>query len=349
MHPAASRPVLHRPVLNPAAQRLWRDDESLQVGLTGGQVLTGVDADVRAVLTLLDGTRDVPRVLGDAARVGCAPSHTREVLALLDEGGLLADADPHWPDGLGAADRERLGGEAATLALLHRGDAMPVLARRDRAQVLVLGAGRVGAAVAALLAASGVGTVDVADDAPVRRGDTTPAGLQETDLGRNRGQAARERVQRVAPSTSTGPVSDPRLVVLAPAGTPDDDAVSRLLRAGTPHLLVSVRETVGVVGPLVLPGRSACLTCVEHARTDRDPHWPALAAQLASASRPVPCSHALAAAVAAQAVLQALTLLDGDAPATIGGSLELALPDWRWRRRSWGRHDACACAIPRAG
>jgi hypothetical protein len=300
------------------------------------------------VLTLLDGSRDVPRVLDDARLAGCAPAQARDLLVLLDEGGLLSDADRHWPAGLGADDRERLSGEATTLALLHRGDAMPVLARRDEAQLVVLGAGRVGAAVAALLAASGIGTVDAADDGAARWADTAPGGLQREDLGRNRGQAAREGVQRVAPSVRTGPVTEPDLVVLAPAGAVDDDAVRRLQRLGTPHLLVGVRETVGVVGPMVLPGRSACLTCVEHARTDRDPHWPLLAAQIAAAPRQPPSSCALAAAVAAQAVLQALTALDGGVPASVGGSLELALPDWRWRRRTWTRHAACACALSAA-
>jgi hypothetical protein len=42
--------------------------------------------------------------------------------------------------------------------------------------------------------------------------------------------------------------------------------------------------------------------------------------------------------------LQALAFLDGGAlPATAGGTLELVLPDWRWRRRSWQLHPDCEC------
>ena len=49
--------------------------------------------------------------------------------------------------------------------------------------------------------------------------------------------------------------------------------------------------------------------------------------------------------VAAQAALQVLLLIDGTAhPVSIGGTLELALPDWRWRRRSWPLHPACGCS-----
>ncbi|HMA47001.1 MAG TPA: hypothetical protein VKP11_07365 [Frankiaceae bacterium] len=57
------------------------------------------------------------------------------------------------------------------------------------------------------------------------------------------------------------------------------------------------------------------------------------------------------------AALQALALLDGapaaspdgrGAPAATGATLELALPDWRLRRRSWPVHPACRCAAATA-
>ena len=69
-----------------------------------------------------------------------------------------------------------------------------------------------------------------------------------------------------------------------------------------PHLAASAREAIGVVGPLVLPGRTACLSCLELARSDRDPAWPLILAQLAGqVAQPVACAATLAAAVAAQA------------------------------------------------
>ena len=45
-----------RPVLTPAARRLWRDRNTLQLG--DSAVLSGVDEPTRATLALLDGTRD---------------------------------------------------------------------------------------------------------------------------------------------------------------------------------------------------------------------------------------------------------------------------------------------------
>jgi hypothetical protein len=53
----------------------------------------------------------------------------------------------------------------------------------------------------------------------------------------------------------------------------------------------------------------------------------------------------LAATVAAQATAQALAFIDRGAAAVavIGGTLELVLPGWQWRRRTWPPHDRCGC------
>jgi hypothetical protein len=134
----------------------------------------------------------------------------------------------------------------------------------------------------------------------------------------------------------------PDLVVLTPPGGVPTPEPPRLL----PHLLSEVRGEVGVVGPLVVPGRSACMRCLDLTRSDGDPGWPAVAVQLATNVRAVaPCDSVLAVAVAAQTAMQALAFLDGDGlPSTAGGTLELTVPDWRWRRRSWQLHPDCECA-----
>jgi bacteriocin biosynthesis cyclodehydratase domain-containing protein len=104
-----------------------------------------------------------------------------------------------------------------------------------------------------------------------------------------------------------------------------------------------------VVGPLVRPGRTACLRCLDLTRAALDPAWPLILAQLAGRTPdPSACDAALAAAVAAQAAAQALAHLDRgpaceSALPTENGTLELVLPGWQWRRRTWPRHPACGC------
>jgi hypothetical protein len=118
-----------------------------------------------------------------------------------------------------------------------------------------------------------------------------------------------------------------------------------LQNARLPHLPVGVRETTAIVGPLVLPGTTTCLRCTDLHRAEWDPAWPLLAAQLADerSRRADPCDIVLATLAAAVGALQCLAQLDGGAPASLGGTLELALPDWRLRRRSWPPHRHCDC------
>jgi hypothetical protein len=71
-----------------------------------------------------------------------------------------------------------------------------------------------------------------------------------------------------------------------------------------------------------------------------------IAAQLAGKAPATPaCDAMLATAVAAHAAGQVLGFIDrtGQAPTVINGTLELVLPDWRWRRRTWPAHSECPC------
>lgn len=340
-----------RPQLSPSARRLWRDRETLQLGRTPGRavVLAGVDSVVRGVLALLDGTRDRAGLLQAASLLGHPPASTEAVLNKLDEAGVLEDAaaDRSVMGQLQRSERDRLASDLVSLRAVRPSGALPAVRRRRASRVVVEGTGRVGAVVAALLAVAGVGSVDVVDEGVTRPEDCGVGGLTFDAVGRRRGEACRELLAALAPSVRTAPLVLPDLVVLSPAaGVPVPEA-PRLV----PHLVAEVREGTGVVGPLVRPGISACLHCLELTRTDRDPGWPALAAQLSMPATGVAaCDSALALAVAAQVVHQALAFLDGAGlPASVGGTLELALPDWRWRRRSWQLHPACGCAWPDPG
>jgi hypothetical protein len=126
----------------------------------------------------------------------------------------------------------------------------------------------------------------------------------------------------------------------------DPELSAALVRARVPHLAAAATEAIGVVGPQVLPGQSACMRCLDLTRTDRDPAWPLILAQCAGHEpRPAACDAALAAAVAAQAAGQVLAFVDraAAASAVINGTLELVLPGWQWRRRTWPPHHNCSC------
>jgi hypothetical protein len=340
-----------RPALLPASLPLWRDAATLQLGRTSGRaaVVHGLDPALRAVLDLLDGSYDRATVVAAAAVQGCDPARAEALVELLTRAGLVADAGQDRSSllGLRPDERERLAADLASLALVRGDGGVPALALRRDLQVLVVGAGRVGAPLAVALATAGIGAVDVVDDDMTRPQDTGVGGLGLGDVGRPRGQAARELLHRAAPSLSRLPVVRTDLVVLASGRDDVRDRARRHVLEGTPHLLVEVRDATGVVGPLVLPGRTPCLRCLDLTRSDLDPAWPVLAHQLPAAGEGEHgCDGPLALAVAAQAAMQVLAMADGTTtPSALGGTLEMALPDWRWRRRSWPLHADCGCAV----
>ena len=118
------------------------------------------------------------------------------------------------------------------------------------------------------------------------------------------------------------------------------------MRDRVPHLALRTGEAIGVVGPLVRPGSSACLNCVDLHKAEADPLWPKILAQATFArSRPQACDTVLAAMTATLASAQALAYIDRPqtVPVTADGTLEVVLPDWQWRRRTWLPHPACDC------
>jgi hypothetical protein len=330
-----------RPLVHPALARVWRDSSTVQIGLDPARavVLAGLGPADVAVLRRMDGVQDVGALRETAEREGGSTSTADRVVEILKTAGVLVDGNrvrPDDPDDALAPDR-------ASLRLLDRkgggSDTDPLAARR-RAYVEVHGAARVGAVIARLLAAAGVGQVSADDGGQTTAGDVAPGGLTRHDVGRPRGPA----VSADLPDAADRQADSPDLVVLAPSAHTARDEAAGLLRLGIPHLIARVIETTGVVGPLVLPGTTSCLRCHDLHRTDRDPAWPRV---LVQADGPLPgvaaCDVTLAALVAALAAQQVLAHLDGFIPATVDGTVETSLPFGLPRRRSWRPHPACGC------
>src|SRR5690348_7978656 len=336
-----------RPALKPGLLPVWRNRDTVQIGIDPRRAvaLTGMrGADV--LLRLLDGSRDRTQVLAAASDLGMAATAADQVLSLLIAAGALSDLPAGRYGTLSAGARARLAPELATAALA-RGDAdggARTLARRQAACVRVHGASRPGLWIAGMLTAAGIGLVISTGPTAAGAGaagagtagaGTAGAGTAEAGAGRaaQRARAPQARSWR------------PSLVVLADSHRRELPAA--LAQKLVPHLAVSAGEAIGVVGPLVLPGRSACLRCLDLTRAERDPAWPLILAQLSAqaGADPPGCDTVLATTVAAQAVAQALAFIDqdGQAPAVTNGTLELVLPGWQWRRRTWPPHPRCVC------
>ena len=343
---------------------------------------TRVDMTLR--YTLADGARVFARS-ADSVQIGTdeprcvlvrdAPTETAGVLAGLDGAATLAqvllahDADPLlWSglieqllatDLLVAVEQPGRGHVPAVPAahltderagLLHRygaSAASRIMQARDDALVVVRGRSPLAAQVATLLAASGVGHIH---HEPGRSVDWSAPDQHRASVTTTRGPQDRIAADllRASPSVRMHPPAAhqrPTIVLVTGEPLPDLGVAASLVRSRVPHLAATVGVSRGVVGPLVLPGRSSCLSCAERRRTDADPEWPAVAGHLADSR--IGGSAFLTCIAACLAAGQLLEFIDGEVtPATVNGTVEWLAGTAEPRRRTWDVHPDCGCRSP---
>lgn len=327
-HPGTSDPLPARLVLAGHLCVLVRGPDSRQVGLdpVRGLVLEDLCPATAAMLDELGPAPvDTADLLRRAAGRGADPDTATALLHALLAAGLLHDV--RMPE--------------------------RVTRRRAGSHVEVRGDGPLALAVAAALSRAGVGAVHARTSGPVGPSDLLVAGLPPHVLGLDRSRAAAEllaavaaQVRRAAPGRTP-----PDLVVLTDAQARRLDEADALTGRAVEHLVIRVRDGRGVVGPLVLPGRSACLRCLDLHRTGLDPGWPALTAALAD--RTGSADPGVLAATAALGSAQALLALDGPTtggppPPSLDATLELDLDAATVVTRAWAAHPGCPCgaAVP---
>ncbi len=125
---------------------------------------------------------------------------------------------------------------------------------------------------------------------------------------------------------------------------PDRSLTDALTRGREPYLVLRTRPGTAVAGPLVVPGLTSCLRCSDLWRTEADPVWPRLAAQLAH--REGPDDPVLDTWVTAVGLAQVVAFLNGEAGELRSRTLTLAGDAGRTTLRSWPAHPRCTCHHP---
>jgi bacteriocin biosynthesis cyclodehydratase domain-containing protein len=330
---------MRRPRLLPGLPVLARGADEVQIGLNPAHavVVSGEAKLLTRLLGELDGRHTLAQ--WEARIVECAAPELRGLLDDLAAVGLLEDGAGQSP-----VPPAELVTDTTTWRLRTSMPRQEVYRARASSAVEVRGDGRLAIAVASLLASAGVGWVHTRAQGTVSH-DDVGTGYAETDVGVPKNVAARRAVRRVSSVVRTGPRSstrDPDLVVLADAAVPAAEVVSTLTSRRIPHLLVRMREGAGWVGPFVQPGRTSCLRCLDLHRTDRDEHWPLVAAQLTA--RPMQADLISASATAAFAAGQALHALAGAGELLLRDSaVVIDLFAASTRRREWSPHPRCGC------
>lgn len=318
--------------------------------------------------SLIDSTRvaDVVTLLGERRLLVTRPTPTERLRSLTPRRiwGFRPDA------------------AARTSAYGADDDGYRLLLARSARRVVVDGHGRLAAEIARCLRAGGIGRIDVGPDAAgaaelaLRRreergrrrarrsapGPAVPGSGGSGGSGRSSEHGASPGSLRSAgtptsptspatptsPTTPATPAADVDLVVLLGHGAVDHRRAEPWRRRDVPHVPVVVDGPVLRVGPLV-DGPAPCLLCLDLHRTDRDPQWPRVLAQLDDGRAPV-AQAAVDAESALRSIAAGLTAmfvharLDGQ-PWPAGLAVTYRLPSPEAVHHVWHPHPRCrGCA-----
>lgn len=179
--------------------------------------------------------------------------------------------------------------------------------------------------------------------------DAVPAPIRVLGLGAFAVPRAIERLRRRHPDrlsfAAASDAHDQTGLVLCCAASMEADRVLLSELGGRPQLVVSGSDLGVSVGPLIVPGRTPCLHCEDLHRTQSDPAWPELLAQLCR-QRPAPGRGAELHWAASTAVLHARSWLAGRLPDSVAATLILDA-DGSLRVRRLRAHPGCGCGAAR--
>ncbi|MGD7706579.1 hypothetical protein [Microlunatus sp. Y2014] len=221
--------------------------------------------------------------------------------------------------------------------------------------VRLIGAGPLGRDIAGMLAAgSVVSKLYLADRSPTDPTTYPDAPYAPTSaealrdlLRANEPRPGSRRIQSVSHWSKPDGARVDLTVVVTGHVEPDRAITEHLIRDDLPHLVVRLDGRAARVGPLVVPGRTACLNCLDLVTTTDQPSWPD---RLLAASRTT-ARHGdrlLASWTSSMAALQVHSYLRSGPTGrvvadTVGCTVELDLDDGLTRVRHWPLHPDCGC------
>ncbi len=318
-HAPPHRPPLpHRPWLRRDTPILWRTARTIQVGDADRTVLiSDLPRDVLLWARSLRGDRTLDECLAACPDVDSG----RTMLQALRMAGALDDAarTSHTTALLPRALRDRDHRHAAAARLAYDDErAHLAVDARALARIGIFGQGPLAQAIRISLRQSGIGHVI----------DMTPP-------------SSAARIGRLQ-------AAEIDLFVLAHTWHPDSFDDAGCLALDVPHLPAAAWGTRGIVGPLVVPGRTPCLRCGLLRAQDGDSAFATLHLQRSHAKPDIMAiDTALALAVAAHTAIAVCAWVEslGEEQSASGGShrLRLMMPRGTVTYEKFPAHPLCGC------
>lgn len=344
--------------INPNQQPLWRTPFQMQLGTgTSSVVLKELSsAQERLIAALYNGIADrqLPLI---SKQLGLSSDETEEVISAVGDLMLIENPGQSKDKKLDDLFISSAFAEIIRASLLHSTDGESVLLSRGDRTVHIEDLGQAGLAIALGLAAAGIGNLVSHDEQQVVAQNLGPTGYPSQLLGRPRIDALRSLLA-ASPNQaliSTGKkLSSAKLekidcAVLISQQVTEPKRYAGWVNRDIPHILITFETDKVSVSPMIIPGQTACLFCLEKMRTDLDEKWPVIATQLISSGKRFDDSASayFAAGLVIQKILTRLDRLAGFEMIEenlIGFSLEFK--SGLVTQLTWPKHSACGCQSP---
>lgn len=326
--------------INPAKIALWRDPNTLQIGL--GENAPSFEnleaAEERFIELLYRGVAD------DSIEDHAEELKVTNPYALIERlGPTLLSSERIKNPKLPQTFLRGAFAEIIRASFRTDRDGLAVLEARATKTVAIDTLDRAGLLIALGLASTGVGRILSADRSMVSAADTGAVAYPLSAIGRPRIAALQELLIAAGASTL---VADSATLTPARARRDLDVLVATHVLHPARHRDVAAKPHVAVifgtdsveVSPVLR--RSPCLSCLDHWRLEADPYWAAFAGQLLGRldylEDAVSAMHA-----AASCIGLIMDELDGLNLENLGSSYEVVSRSVS--SRSWQRHPACDC------
>lgn len=265
--------------INPRLARLWLADDIRQYGYRSPLVLDSLTEPELRILDYLEAgiTASQLDTLPEIARTDSltVKNIVSRLAPVIIESGSM-------PARLSTGEIAIKLPELSRLFAPNR-DFAASLERRCGSRIFIEELGRPGLVLAKALAASEIGVLLTLDQVRVGEADCLPLGHPKSAIGLPRATSAKQQLDTTElqfHSRMSRSMEALTAAVIISSDIVSPHSYQPWMARDVPHLAICFDESGVEISPLIFPGSTPCIGCIEKARFESDPNWRTIAPQL---------------------------------------------------------------------
>ena len=330
--------------INPSSFPTWRSNSELQIGAGSRAVrLQNLTPSQQKLIDLLyRGVAD-DALANSASRTGLRADDAQELIKRLNPA--LIKGPSGFKTNLSPEFVESAFAEIIRASFNTGHDGLSVLNARSVRSVYLTSGDSTSLLLALALASAGLGAIHCNDDSKVERTDLGSLGYEALELGQPRAAAMSRRLEmgsHFCRVTAPSKRFTMQAAVLVGSQITKPQNYADLMRGSTAHLAIEFATNTTTVSPVVIPGKTPCLSCRFKPQTLQDADWPVITAQLQM--REDRLDDARSKLFACGAALGLLLEFTDDPRSAKFQGLQLNHETGEIVATSWERDPACECS-----